>query len=54
MKNRNLSFNELYALERRARVERAKEVARLLAALGRRIGKMVPPISLGRKAVPNA
>ena len=54
MKNRRITPEELYALERSARAERAKEVARLLAALGRRIVKMVPHVSLGRKAVPHA
>lgn len=43
MKNRNynLTPDELYALERSARVARAKEVARLLAVLGRKVFRHV-------------
>ena len=50
MKNRktNLTLNELYALERSARAERAKEVARLFAALGRKLARMVHHAKLGR------
>lgn len=49
--NTNLTSDELYALERRARAERSKEIWRLLGALGR---KMIPHVSLGGKVVPNA
>ena len=52
-RNRNLSLDpdELYALERRARAERSKEIWRLLVVLGR---KLTPHVSLGGKVVPNA
>jgi hypothetical protein len=54
MKNRKITPEELYALERSARAERAKEVARLFAALVRRMGRLVPHVSPGRKVVPHA
>jgi hypothetical protein len=54
MKNRRITHEELYALERDARAARAKEVGRLLAVLGRKIARMVPHVSLGRKVVPHA
>jgi hypothetical protein len=54
MKNRRITPEELYALERSARAERAKEIAHLFAALVRRFGRMLPHVSLGRKVVPHA
>jgi len=54
MKNRRITPEELYALERSARAERAKEVARLFAALVRWIGRIVPHVSPARKVVPHA
>jgi len=54
MKNRRITPEELYALERSARAERAKEIARLFAALVRRIARMLPQVSPGRKVVPHA
>jgi len=54
MKNRRITPEELYAFERIARAERAKEVGRLLVALFRWIGRIVPRVSPGRKVVPHA
>jgi len=42
MKNRRITPEELYALERSARAERAKEIANLFAALVSRIGRVLP------------
>ncbi len=55
MKNRNdsimtLDEKSLYAIERKARAERSKEIARLLGAAWRRIAAAVTIAPAGRKA----
>jgi hypothetical protein len=59
MKNRNdsirtLDEKSLYAIERKARAERAKEIGRLLAAAWRRIAAAVTISGAGRKAAGHA
>ena len=59
MKNRNdiiktLDEKALYAIERKARAERSKEIARLLAAAWRRIAAAVTITPAGRKATGHA
>jgi hypothetical protein len=59
MKNRNdsiktLDERALYAIEREARAERSKEIARLLATAWRRIAAAVTIAPAGRKATGHA
>jgi hypothetical protein len=59
MKNRNdsimtLDEKSLYAIERKARAERSREIARLLAAAWRRVAASLTIAPAGRKATGHA